>query len=263
MTQRIALGIAYEGSGFQGWQRQTDARTVQGVLEGALERIADHPISVRAAGRTDSGVHATGQVVHFDSTSERSDKAWVEGVNRWLPDDVAVRWVARPGDDFDARFSAQSRRYRYLLFHDRTQNPFFERFAVREHRILDVQSMHEAAQHLVGEHDFTSFRAAQCQSHSPVRELRSITVSEISGFVNITVTANAFLYHMVRNIVGALRTVGFGQAAPQWMGELLEARNRHLAGRMAPAHGLYLEHVSYEARFGLPSQEDFLVPGRI
>jgi len=261
MTQRIALGVAYAGTGFQGWQRQANARTVQGELEAALARIADHSVTVKAAGRTDSGVHASGQVVHFDTVAARTDKAWVEGVNRWLPDDVAVRWVAHPGKDFDARFSAQSRRYRYLLFYDRMVNPFLERFAVREHRALDVRAMHEAAQHLIGEHDFTSFRAAHCQSNSPVRELRSIQVTESAGLVVVSVTANAFLYHMVRNIVGALRRVGFGQADPEWMRALLEAKNRHLAGRMAPAHGLYLERVEYASRFRLPDLADFLVPG--
>jgi tRNA pseudouridine38-40 synthase len=140
-------------------------------------------------------------------------------------------------------------------------NPFLERFAVREHRALDVPAMHEAAQHLIGEHDFTSFRAAHCQSKSPVRELRSIQVTESAGLVAVTVTANAFLYHMVRNIVGALRRVGFGQVDPEWMRVLLEAKNRHLAGRMAPAHGLYLEHVEYGSRFRLPDLADFLVPG--
>lgn len=261
MSQRIALGVAYAGTGFKGWQRQANERTVQGELESALARIADHSITVRAAGRTDSGVHASGQVVHFDTVADRTDKAWVEGVNRWLPDDVAVRWVAHPGEDFDARFSALSRQYRYLFFYDQMANPFLERFAVREHRALDVRAMHEAAQHLIGEHDFTSFRAAQCQSNSPVRELRSIQVMESAGFVIVTVTANAFLYHMVRNIVGALRSVGFGQVDPGWIRALLEAKNRHLAGRMAPAHGLYLEHVEYASRFGLPDRADFLVPG--
>ena len=253
MTERIALGVAYHGGGFHGWQRQKETRTVQATLEEALSRIADHPVVTRAAGRTDSGVHAMGQVVHFDTTALRSDKAWTEGVNRWLPNDVAVRWVAHPGTEFDARFSAQSRTYRYLLFVDPFVNPFIESAALREHRALDPALMDESAQYLVGEHDFTSFRAAHCQSKSAMRRVTSILVGEHQGFIHIEVSANAFLYHMVRNIVGALRLVGARQRPPEWMGDLLLAKDRHQAGRMAPAHGLYLEHVGYDASYQLPA----------
>ena len=253
MTERIALGVAYHGGGFHGWQRQKESRTVQATLEEALSRIADHQVVTRAAGRTDSGVHAMGQVVHFDTTALRSDKAWTEGVNRWLPNDLAVRWVAHPGTEFDARFSAQSRTYRYLLFVDPFVNPFIESVALREHRALDPALMNESAQYLVGEHDFTSFRAAHCQSKSAMRRVTSILVGEHQGFIHIEVSANAFLYHMVRNIVGALRLVGARKRSPEWMGDLLRAKNRHQAGRMAPAHGLYLEHVGYDVSHQLPA----------
>ena len=183
----------------------------------------------------------------------RSDKAWTEGVNRWLPNDVAVRWVAHPGTEFDARFSAQSRTYRYLLFVDPFVNPFIESAALREHRALDPVLMNESAQYLVGEHDFTSFRAAHCQSKSAMRRVTSILVGEHQGFIHIEVSANAFLYHMVRNIVGALRLVGARKRSPEWMGDLLRAKDRHQAGRMAPAHGLYLEHVGYDPSYRLPA----------
>ena len=253
MINRIALGVAYHGGSFHGWQRQKGIRTVQGTLEEALSRIANHQVKTRAAGRTDSGVHAMGQVVHFDTMAERSDKAWTEGVNSWLSNDVAVRWVARPGPDFDARFSAQSRTYRYLLFVDHVVNPFFESAALREHRPLNTELMNESAQHLVGEHDFSSFRAAHCQSKSPMRRVTSISVDEHQGFIQIEITANAYLYHMVRNIVGALRLVGACQRPPEWLGHLLLAKDRHQAGRMAPAHGLYLEHVAYDPSYQLPA----------
>jgi len=254
-TQRIAIGIEYDGSLFKGWQMQSHGtRTVQESVQQALSQIADHPVTVICAGRTDTGVHATGQVVHFDTTAVRENKAWVMGVNTELPDDVSILWAHQVADDFSARFKATMRTYRYVIRNSST------RPAIHNHRVawiydeIDTQAMHEGAQYLIGKHDFSSFRSSQCQAKHAVRVMKSITVSREQGHIYIDVRANAFLHHMVRNIVGSLLLVGRGDKPVQWIEQLLELKDRKQAGMTASASGLYLVAVEYPAEYGLPDR---------
>ncbi|RUO61926.1 tRNA pseudouridine(38-40) synthase TruA [Pseudidiomarina insulisalsae] len=251
-STRFALGIEYDGSQYFGWQRQREVVAVQEVLERALSKVANHPVEVVCAGRTDAGVHATGQVVHFDSAELRSTPAWTMGVNSNLPADVAVRWVRQVPDDFSARFSATGRRYRYVICNTRLRPAILGRGVSHYHFDLNVADMHQAAQALLGEHDFSSFRAAQCQSHSPNRCVTHIEVSRHGDYVVVDIAANAFLHHMVRNIVGSLLAVGRGEQASDWPGKLLAQRDRTLAAATAKAEGLYLVQVDYPEHFGLP-----------
>lgn len=251
---RIALGIEYDGTAFAGWQAQSHATGVQSAVESALSGVADHAVAVTAAGRTDAGVHATGQVVHFDTLAERSDRAWVLGANTHLRPDVSVLWAQVVQPEFHARFSAEARSYRYVI-RNAPARPSLDRDRacwVREP--LDAARMHEAAQVLVGSHDFSSFRAAECQSHTPVRRLESIAVDRREALLTIDVTANAFLHHMVRNIAGVLIAVGRGKRPAQWVREVLEVKDRRLGGVTAPPQGLYLVGVRYPVDFALPAQ---------
>lgn len=249
---RIALGIEYDGTAFAGWQTQPHALTVQAVLEQALSHVADHPVAVTAAGRTDTGVHATSQVVHFDATVDRTERAWVLGANSNLRADASVLWAREMPEGFHARFGAIARSYCYVI-RNRNERPALDRDRtcwLREP--LDEGAMHRAAQALVGVHDFSSFRAAECQSHSPVRHLTSVSVWREADLVKIAVTANAFLHHMVRNIAGVLTAVGRGKQPEQWVAEVLAARDRRQGGVTAPPQGLYLVDVRYPAPFVLP-----------
>ena len=239
-----ALGLEYDGGAYSGWQRQPHAPSVQQALETALGQVADQPVKTVAAGRTDAGVHATKQVVSFITTAQRPLKAWRDGVNSRIGDSAKVRWARAVEADFHARYSAAARRYLYLFRTDRTPSPLSDRLAWRVVE-LDAQAMHEAGQYLVGEHDFTSFRAAGCQSLSPRRNLRRLAVRAIGNLVVLDIQANAFLLHMVRNIAGALLQVGDGRRAASWIGACLEAGDRRLIGRTAPANGLYLVDVLY------------------
>lgn len=256
---RIALGLEYDGTAFSGWQSQSHGNTVQDVLEKALGRIAAAPIRVTCAGRTDAGVHALGQVVHFDVAVDRRDSAWVRGVNSHLPPQVAVRWAQPVAAGFHARFSALSRSYRYVLL-NRPVRP-----AVRHGRVgwfhqpLDVDAMVEAARLLLGEHDFSSFRAAECQAKSPVRHCYRADVAREGDVVSFDFRANAFLHHMVRNIVGALVYVGKGKHAPQWIGELLAGRDRSLAAPTFDPAGLYFAGVEYAPEWGLPPPPGIII----
>ncbi len=253
---RIALGVEYDGSGYSGWQRQHHAETVQARLEQALSAVACHPVVTMAAGRTDTGVHACEQVVHFDTHAERPDRAWVRGVNAHLPADIGVRWVVQSVNGFDARRSAESRRYRYLLV-DRPTQPVLLRNRVGwTWRSLALEPMQQAAMALLGEHDFSSFRAAACQSRHPHRRVDALDVERRDGVIVFDIRANAFLHHMVRNIVGTLMRVGAGDYPPEWVEQVLAARDRRRAGVTAPATGLYLVAVDYPARFGLPVPPD-------
>jgi tRNA pseudouridine38-40 synthase len=252
-TQRIALGVEYDGSRYCGWQMQAHGtRTVQREIEKALSVVADHRVQVVCAGRTDTGVHATGQVVHFDTTAQRQLKAWVMGVNTQLPDDVCVHWARPVSDEFSARFSATMRRYRYVI-QQRTARP-----ALYSHRVtwvyekLDTAAMHDAAQALLGENDFSSFRSSACQSEHAMRFVESIAVTAGSAFVYIDISANAFLHHMVRNIAGSLIKVGSGERPVSWMAELLALKDRTRAGPTAPPGGLYLVAVQYPDEYALP-----------
>lgn len=249
---RIALGIEYDGSRFSGWQRQPHASSVQGALEAALSVVADHPVAVVCAGRTDTGVHATAQVVHFDSAAPRSMRSWILGTNSNLPPEVCVIWAQPVAEDFHARFGATGRQYRYIIL-NRIMRPALLRQRVSwDYRPLDVARMAEAGQLLVGKHDFSSFRALACQAKSPVREITSLEIQRSGEFIYLDIAANAFLHHMVRNIAGTLMTVGCSERPISWVEEVLAVRDRTLGGVTAPADGLYLVQVSYPARFGVP-----------
>lgn len=254
--RRVALGIEYDGSGFHGFQRQkSGVASVQQSLEQALSRVADEAVTLVCAGRTDAGVHACGQVIHFDTLSLRPEKAWTMGVNAHLPDTVSVRWAVPVSEYFHARFSATHRAYRYVIYNAPTRPglAFSQLTWVREP--LDVEAMNEAAQSLVGEHDFSSFRASQCQAKSPVRDVHSIRWVRQGQLVIMEVIANAFLHHMVRNFVGVFLPIGRGEQAISWLSDVLCAADRSKAGVTAPPHGLYLVDVGYPSRFGLPKPD--------
>lgn len=249
---RVALGLEYDGTAYNGWQRQRTGEGVQVRVEEALSTVADHPIEVTCAGRTDSGVHATGQVVHFESASERSDRSWVLGANTNLPDDISVVWAQDVGEQFHARFSATSRSYRYLILNRLERSALHRQRAWWVHHPLDDGAMHAAAQVLTGEHDYSAFRAAGCQASTAVRRITHVRVSRSGDWVALDVTANAFLMHMVRNIAGTLVAIGRGDQSQSWAGEVLESRDRTRGGAAAPAHGLTLVCVTYPEEFGLP-----------
>ncbi|MBT1452091.1 tRNA pseudouridine(38-40) synthase TruA [Glaciecola sp. XM2] len=250
---RIALGIEYQGNQYKGWQRQRNAPSVQQHIETSLENILQHPVSVTCAGRTDAGVHATGQVVHFDTEVTRPDKAYTRGMNTLLPNDIAVTWCQSMEDDFHARFSAFSRRYRYVIYNAALRPGVLQPGMTHIYQPLDAQLMHEGAQYLLGEHDFTTFRASYCQSNSPIRTVESVSVYRNGRYVIVDIRANAFLHHMVRNIVGSLLLVGQKEHPPQWMADLLSAHDRTLAAATAKPNGLYLTKVYYPERFDLPA----------
>lgn len=249
---RIALALEYDGSRFLGWQTQPGGGTVQDALQAALAGIAGAPVQVTCAGRTDRGVHARGQVVHFDTVAQRPDSAWVRGVNALLPDSVAVLWAQRVADDFHARYAAHARTYRYVLLNRPVRPALAARHAGWYHAPLDVEAMRAAAQYFVGEHDFTSFRSAECQAKSPVRTLHALELEARGERIDFLLRANAYLHHMVRNIVGTLIYVGSGRHAPAWAGEVLASRDRRRAAPTFAAEGLYLERVEYPERWGLP-----------
>lgn len=256
---RIALGLEYDGSGFAGWQSQGHARGIQSVVEEGLSVVADHKVEVVAAGRTDAGVHAAMQVVHFDTSAIRTVRSWMLGAVSNMPKQVSVLWAREVPETFHARYSALARRYRYVIL-NRTPRPALnaDRVAwIREP--LDEQRMHQAAQHLVGEHDFSSFRAAQCQSRTPMRNVYEITVTRQGELVILTVCANAFLHHMVRNIAGVLIAVGTGERSVDWPAEVLAYRDRRLGGVTAVPHGLYLAGIRYAPALNLPSEPEFSV----
>jgi len=251
---RIAAAIEYDGSGFLGWQRLTHGDSVQAAVESALSSVADHAVVVTCAGRTDTGVHAQCQVVHFDSDSERSMRAWVLGANAKLPDSVCLRWAQPVDAGFHARYAAIARRYRYSIL-NRAVRPALQRQMLTWERLpLDAEAMNQAAQLLLGEHDFTSFRTVACQAKSPCRRVDAIDVVREGEIVVMQIQANAFLHHMVRNIIGSLLPVGRGTQPPQWIGELLVGRNRAVAGPTAPPNGLLFIGPLYPAHFGLPAE---------
>lgn len=254
MKRRIVLGLEYDGGAYAGWQRQRHACSLQAAIESAVSGVANETVSVTAAGRTDAGVHATHQVVHFDTSAERPERAWIRGVTTNLPVDIGVRWVREVDDAFHARYKATSRQYRYVLLSD-TRRPVLLRHRVAwTWKPLALEPMQAAAGHLVGEHDFSSFRAAACQAKHAVRCIQRLEVSQRGGFTYIDIEANAFLHHMVRNIAGSLMTVGAGERPPDWLAEVLAARERTRAGMTAPATGLYMTGVRYPPVYELPEQ---------
>ena len=249
---RIALGVEYDGSRFFGWQSQAGGHTVQDTLQAALSAIASEPVAIIAAGRTDTGVHALEQVIHFDTNVERPLSAWVRGVNALLPESIAVLWAHPVPDEFHARFSAQARSYRYLLINRPVRSAVQHGKAGWFHATLDVEQMREAARHLLGEHDFSAFRAAECQAKSPIKNLAQLDIQKQGDTIVFDLTANAFLHHMVRNIIGCLVYVGKGKHPPLWVNEVLESRERSLAAPTFAPDGLYLRRITYDAKWGLP-----------
>ena len=249
---RIALGLEYLGTPFTGWQSQADGRGVQDALERALAAIADARIGTVAAGRTDTGVHATLQIVHFDTEAVRPQTAWVRGVNSHLPAEIAVRWAQPAPAEFHARFAATARHYTYLVATCATRPALLAGRAGWYHRPLDVRAMREAAAALAGTHDFSAFRAAECQAASPVKTLSPVAIDAVGECVRFDFSANAFLHHMIRNIVGALVYVGAGKEPVTWIAELLAARDRTRAAPTFAADGLYLTGADYDAKWGLP-----------
>ncbi len=251
---RYALGIEYDGSNYLGWQRLSEGPTIQAAVEQALSFVAHHPIQVVCSGRTDAGVHAQCQVIHFDSDSIRTDRAWVLGTNTQLPRDVRVIWCQPVPDEFHARYSARARRYRYTIL-NRNIPPAMQRHFLSWERLpLNAEAMHEAAQALCGENDFTTFRTIKCQAKHPIRHLHDISVKRNAEQVVVEVQANAFLHHMVRNIVGSLIVIGRGEKEVGWMAELLALKDRTQAGPTAPAEGLVFLGAKYPAEWQLPVQ---------
>ena len=249
---RIALGLEYDGSRFLGWQKQPGGATVQDALESGLAEIAGLPIVTIAAGRTDRGVHARLQVVHFDSVVQRPLSAWVRGVNAVLPPPVAVLWAHEVVDDFHARYSALSRSYRYELLNRAVRPALSASYTGWFHLPLDVAAMREATAALVGEHDFSAFRSSECQAKSPVRTIHALNIERRGERIDFLICANAFLHHMVRNLVGTLVYIGKGKHPPRWAQEVLESRERARAAPTFGPEGLYLETIEYEAKWGLP-----------
>ncbi len=253
---RYALGIEYDGTDFCGWQRQSHAPSVQQSVEQALGVVANHPITVICAGRTDTGVHARGQVVHFDSSSKRSERQWILGINSNLPDAVRVLWVRAVDDSFHARFGAHSRSYQYSILNRWVRPAIGVSYYGWCRNVLDVEQMYAAAQVLLGRHDFSTFRSAGCSAQHAIREVTTINVTRQEDIVKIDIAANAFLYHMVRNIVGSLIAVGLGKKSNKWFAEIFAAQNRKLAGVTAESRGLCFMNVRYDPKYSLPEQAE-------
>lgn len=258
MKNRIALGLEYDGSQFCGWQRQKTGHSVQAALEIALSEVANEPIGTFCAGRTDAGVHACEQVVHFDSTAERSERAWVYGANTIFSrreEGIRVLWAKLVSDTFNARRSAVARRYRYVIYNHQIRPSLLRQYVTWEYNKLDIQCMIEASQYWLGEHDFSSFRGSRCQSLSPIRNIQSIKIKRLNDHIIVEFIADAFLHHMVRNMMGVLFKVGRGDEPPRWAHTVLENQDRKTAGVTAPPMGLYLVEVQYPERFSLPKIE--------
>lgn len=253
-----AIGVSYCGAGLEGWQSQPSGNTVQDHLERALSGISGEETALIAAGRTDAGVHASAQVAHFETNVDRPESAWVRGVNSHLPSGIAVQWAMPVAEDFHARFSAVSRTYCYVLYNHAVRPALLAGRAGWFHLPLDLEKMQEAANYLVGEHDFSSFRSAECQAKSPVRVMERASVRASGAYVLLDFTANAFLHHMIRNIVGCLVYVGKGDRSPAWISEVIAARDRQRAAPTFAADGLYLFGVRYDARWNLPAFADLM-----
>lgn len=256
--KKIALGVEYLGSQYSGWQSQTDLITIQSTIESALSQVANQPIKIICAGRTDKGVHATGQVVHFTTDAERDLIAWVMGTNANLPHDIRIQWAHDVNEEFHARFSALTRRYHYYIYNQPIRSAIWHQRATWHYQPLDAQLMHQGAQYLLGEHDFSAYRGINCQAKSPIRTISEITVKLFNSFILLDVQANAFLHHMVRNIVGVLLPIGEGKQPPEWALEVLNSRQRQFAGTTAKPDGLYLVNVNYPEIFKLPSNKKSL-----
>jgi len=249
---RIALGIEYAGNNFAGWQIQSDARSVQECVEAALSKVANHPVKVTCAGRTDTGVHALGQVIHADVTAQRTMHSWVFGANANLSKDISVLWAIPVDDNFHARFSALARHYRYIILNRGTRPALLAKRVTWNYKPLEVEWMQTAANYLLGTHDFSSYRAVACQAKNPTRTISHLNVSRSNERILLDISANAFLHHMVRNIAGVLMTIGSGEQSPEWARTVLNARDRTMGGITAPADGLYLCGVDYPKPYIFP-----------
>ncbi|MHC8440677.1 MAG: tRNA pseudouridine(38-40) synthase TruA [Candidatus Eutrophobiaceae bacterium] len=250
---KIALGLEYCGSRYSGWQRQSHSRSIQECVEQAITQVANHPVEVVCAGRTDAGVHASKQIIHFKTTAQRSPRSWALGISRYLPSDISALWAQPVNEDFHARFSATSRSYRYYLLQRPSPPAILHQQIAWRHQPLHLENMQTAADCLLGKHDFTSFRATGCQAKTALRTIFDLKLSRINACIVLQITADAFLYHMVRNIMGTLVAIGLGKHPPKWCREVLEARNRKLAGSTAPARGLYLYDVAYPTPYTFPA----------
>lgn len=251
--QKLALGIEYDGSSYCGWQKQKNVSSIQECIENVLFKVTSERIKVYCAGRTDSGVHALGQVIHFETNIQYPWSTWVFSMNRYLPLSICVRWVRLVDKDFHARISAISRRYYYIIYNNFVRSSVLLGKVWHYKKILDIYKMSTAGQYLLGENDFSSFRASGCQSNSTYREIYHLRVTKKSCCILIDIKANAFMYHMIRNIVGSLVEIGCGKKPVMWISELLDNHNRSLAGITAPANGLYLVEVEYPSYFSIPS----------
>lgn len=257
--RRIALGIEYCGEGYYGWQVQHNLPTIQGLLQDALSKVANEPIYLHCAGRTDANVHATSQVVHFDTNAKRHIDAWIWGANRYLPASIVVKWAKQVDFTFHARFSAKARRYRYVILNQPIRPAVLAGRTTWHYYPLDVDTMRTASQFFLGEQDFSSFRSSQCGSKTPMRCVTEIHITERSPFIFVEIEANAFLHHMVRNIMGVLLKIAEGHKPPVWASEVLAARNRKLAAETAPPDGLYLIQVRYPEQYELPTHPSFFL----
>ena len=255
---KYAACIEYDGSAYYGWQYQDHAPSVQGDVEKAISKVANHLVKVVCAGRTDTGVHGVGQIIHFNSDADRSIDSWQFGTNSNLPGTLVMRWVKLVDDSFHARFSAVARRYRYIILNRGTRPAILTKRVAWHRRPLDHESMQVASKFLLGEQDFTSLRAAGCQAKHAVRTIHDINVSRQGDFICLDVKANAFLYHMVRNIAGTLFVIGEGKQPVEWLPELMQKKDRRGAGATAPPGGLYFVHVDYPKQFNLPT--DYTLP---
>lgn len=251
--KRIVLGVSYNGTAYHGWQKQARVLSLQAVLEKALSQIADHPVMLVCAGRTDKGVHARQQVLHFDTSAIRTSQAWIAGTNTYLPADIKVNWALQTTADFHARFSAVSRRYQYFIWNYPSPPPCFSQQMLWFPASLNYEKLQEASQFLLGSHDFSAFRGADCQAKSAIRTVLSIAWQQQGPNFCFSIEANAFLHHMVRNIVGSLLMVGQGKKAIGWIATVLQSRSRMQAGKMAPSQGLYLSEVIYPSQFLIPA----------
>ena len=254
---RYALCVEYAGAAYRGWQTQKekDVPSVQETVEKALSKIANQPVNVICAGRTDACVSGTYQIIHFDTSAERPDRAWVMGTNTQLPDDICIRWAKRVDDSFHARFSAMERRYRYLIYTSSVKPALLSKGVTWTHKQLDLSRMQEAANFLIGKHDFSSYRAIACQAKSPIREVKAMDLYTAGDLIVIDVQANAFLHHMIRNFAGVLMAIGAGEAEPLWAKQVLDARDRTKGGVTAPPYGLYFVDVKYPEKYDLPKSE--------
>ncbi len=250
---RIALGISYQGTAYHGWQTQEGLSTIQSYLENAIGKVADHPVALTCAGRTDKGVHALGQVVHFDTHAKRDNRAWVLGCNSYLPADIRVDWEREVLDTFHARFSATARRYHYIIYNEPLISALWNKHSTHYSYSLNKTHMQIAADYLIGEHDFSSFRAASCQSNTAIRNIHHLKIIRQQHNVIIDIKANAFLHHMVRNIAGLLMLIGSGKREPHWAWEVLCAKDRRKAAVTAKPNGLYLSEVLYPENFFIPA----------